>query len=109
MNLKELQYLMSKTVDPIGVKLLTREIATMQMAAAQEAVKNARPKQDWDRYCTMFNLKPEDFGRRFKIRSQVYEVTGITPSRPKNAIEIKRVYDGKQFRTSASQVQRATA
>lgn len=109
MTLKELQYLRSKVTDPIGIKLIAREMSIITMAADVAVKVAAQPKQDWDRMCGMYSLKPEHFGRTFRIRGTVYEVVGLSPNRPKYAIQSKRVRDGKVFGVPAIVLQREFA
>lgn len=64
-------------------------------------------KKDFDRYADLFGLKPEDYGRTFVTRGETYQITGISPNRPKYPINAKSVRTGKSFKFQEASVQRA--
>lgn len=59
----------------------------------------------WDRFAPMYGLQKEWFGETVILRGVAYEIVGFEPSRPKYAVQIKRIYDGKIFGTTTSSVQ----
>lgn len=40
-------------------------------------------REEWNRYCELFDLKPEDFGREFTAKDGTYRVSGIALNRSK--------------------------
>lgn len=76
-------------------------LALVNAKIAQISLKGDLAKREWDAYCIMFKLKPEDFGRKFVIARRTYEVIGINPGATRFPIRAKRLPDGKEFRVPA--------
>lgn len=47
---------------------------------------NLKAKNDWDCYCSMFNLDKSDFGSTFKQNGEVFEIVEIKPRNRKYPI-----------------------
>jgi hypothetical protein len=77
--------------------LVDRKIATI-------TAQSNMAKTTWDAYCNHFGLTPEDFGRKFTIKSRIFEVVGLNPSAPAFPIRAKRLPDGREFRCPARSV-----
>lgn len=71
---------------------------------AQISAKDNLARIEWNAYCVMYELKPEDFGRKFIIGRRTYEIIGIYPSATRFPIRAKRLPDGKEFRVPAHNV-----
>ena len=53
-------------------------------------------KKEWDKYCGMFGLKPENFGQTIEANfGQKYQILGLKPSSRKNPILLKDLRTGK--------------
>lgn len=57
--------------------------------------------------CILYNLKPEHQGTKIIIRGEAFIIEGINRRRPQFPMLLKRVADGKQYKASAEDVQRA--
>ncbi len=74
----------SKTNVRMGVEFLVREVGGV-----------SREQAEFNRYCQLFSLKPEDWGKQIKVNGEDYVVAGVEPSRPKFAYRLRRVSDDK--------------
>lgn len=54
-------------------------------------------KEDFELYASLYNLKPEDYGKEFNSNGATYTLTGLNPRRPKYPISARR-QDGKRFK-----------
>lgn len=61
---------------------------------------------DFNKLCHLYGFQPTDLGRKFKVRSEEYEITGLNPRSSKYPIEVKRS-DGKPFRFTEDSVRLA--
>ena len=52
-----------------------------------------RRTEDYKRYATMYGLKKEWLGLSFKHRNDIFTIIGLEPSRPKNALVLRRERD----------------
>lgn len=57
-------------------------------------------------YAALYGLQKEDFGRMFKVGSQVFKITGINPKRKQYPISATGE-SGKAYKFPAESVQRA--
>ena len=49
--------------------------------------------------CSLYGLKPEDYGKELKIRNETFKLVGINTRAPKSPVEIERIPDGVRFKT----------
>lgn len=61
----------------------------------------------WVRQAPMLGLPPEAFGKVIRVAGVEYTLVGLDPARPKNAVKLRRVRDGKPFGSTVETVQRA--
>lgn len=52
---------------------------------------------EFERFCALYDFKPEDFGKRVDIGGETYRLVGFEPRRRKNQIVLERAYDKKRF------------
>ena len=52
----------------------------------------------WDRYCGLFNLSPDDYGRKFTFGEKIYTVVGIKPNSRRYNIVAVEEESGKEFK-----------
>lgn len=60
----------------------------------------------YERYCAMWGLKPEWFGKDFYDNGTGYRVSGVNPGSPKFAMQITRISDDKTFKATPMMVKR---
>jgi len=63
-------------------------------------------KQEWDRHCTLFGLRPEDFNETFKVDGDYVTIVGIRPKAKRYPVLCRRG-DGKLVAYTDSTVRRA--
>jgi hypothetical protein len=57
-----------------------------------------KERKDWEFFASEFNLKPEWFGKSFKIPGDgTFTIIGIKPRKPKNAVSARKEEDGKTY------------
>lgn len=49
--------------------------------------------------CSLYGLKPEDYGKELKIRNETFKLIGLNTRAPKKPVEIERIPDGGRFKT----------
>ncbi|MDG1950087.1 MAG: hypothetical protein P8J32_04725 [bacterium] len=49
--------------------------------------------------CSLYGLKPEDYGKKLKIRTETFKLVGLNTRAPKKPVEIERIPDGAKFKT----------
>lgn len=64
-------------------------------APAPKLDTTAADQATWERYAPKFGLPTDGFGKTIRVSDTQYRVVGITPSRPKNCVDLVRVRDGK--------------
>lgn len=52
---------------------------------------------EFEKYCFLYNLKPEHYNKSFKSSGKSYNIIGFKPNRPKFPI-IAKSEDGKQYK-----------
>ncbi len=51
------------------------------------ALADAEPgRVEWERYCTRYGLRPEDFGRSFEHAGKTFTISGVRTRAPKRPI-----------------------
>jgi hypothetical protein len=54
---------------------------------------------EFEKYCELYDLKPEDFGRKFKTTNDnEYKIIGLKPKATKNVIIIECLLSGKEYK-----------
>ena len=71
-------------------------LATVKVEFAKEGSGN-RVEQEFKRYAELFDLSPDDLGKKFKFNGAVFTVTGLKPNSPKFPLLATRA-DGKVFK-----------
>jgi hypothetical protein len=67
--------------------------------------ENTASAQMFKQLATRYGLQPEDFGRRFMSQTgELYEITGLKPTRPKYPISATEVATGRAFKFTADVV-----
>ena len=64
----------------------------------------SREELDFKLFASSYGFEPEDLGRPFTVRGEVYHITGLKSRRPKFPICAERVKDGKPFKFPAEAV-----
>lgn len=54
-----------------------------------------------------YGLSPDDFGKTIRLSGATFKIAGISPSRPKNPIDIERIGDGKSYKCPAHTIKLA--
>lgn len=68
--------------------------------------KTAVARKEFETYCHLFDLTPEDFGREFTCQFETYRIVGLKPERPKYPILGLRLKDGKTYKIPLAAVQK---
>lgn len=75
----------------------------VQFATAEGVEAQAKKAEDNFRfYASMVGMKPEWFGKKFRMGDKVYTIAGYRPSRRKNPVELTA--NGKGYCASPDQV-----
>ena len=85
---------------------------TWFLAQAERLAGPDAPSVDqiqWDRFCGLYGLRPEDFGRVIEIRRESLKLNGIDPRKRKFPIAAAELSTGKQCRVIADAVRMAIA
>lgn len=64
------------------------------------ANKEEKAKAEWNMYCRMHGLAPEDFGATVILSGKFYQICGIKPNARTNSILIRNTVTGKEYVTS---------
>lgn len=67
---------------------------TLKIEVALTSIDGA--KVEWDRYCSLYQLTPDDYGRTFTYRNVTYTLKGFRPRAPKRPISASDS-DGRTF------------
>jgi hypothetical protein len=51
-----------------------------------------------------YGFSPTDYGKTFYFRGTGYQISGLNPSAPRFAVEVKRLKDGKMYRMTPRDV-----
>ncbi|MFA5419525.1 MAG: hypothetical protein WC341_13825 [Bacteroidales bacterium] len=62
-------------------------------------------QQDFNTYCGLYGLKPEDFGQVFTSGTRQFKLVEICPNRPKYPLVGEDIVTGKRFKFVASTAQ----
>lgn len=54
-------------------------------------------REEFDRYCYSYGLRPDDFGTRFYSGGKTFEVIGLNMRGRKSPIKARRLDDGKTY------------
>ena len=68
--------------------------------------RDSLARDKWNTWASKFDarLTPDHFGAEFTMFATVYRIVGIDPGKPKNAISLLRVQDGRCMKTSVDTV-----
>lgn len=86
----------------------TNEYCTMKITASvisESGEVLTKEKADFKKYAELFDLKPEDLGRTFKLNNSTFEIVGLKPSSRKFPIIGRNVASNKRFKFTSSMVQ----
>ena len=61
-------------------------------------------KKEWYVHCRFYDLAPEDFGETIVMGGETFTITGLNLKSKRNAVELKRVRDGKMYRSTSTAV-----
>lgn len=72
-------------------------------------VKNGTSKEDvnqidFNKYCKLYGLQPEDYLRTFAVQGEQYQIVGINPAKRKKTIIIKKLSNGLEYICAAEQI-----
>jgi hypothetical protein len=70
---------------------------TLELRVAGTADGRSGEQAEFEKYCFIAGLTPEDFGLEFTYNGEDYRVTGIAAKRSKNPVITARIRDGKRF------------
>lgn len=63
----------------------------------EDGIVQSRERNEFKMLCKMYNLVPDDLGRKFIFRGTTYRVTGLKGNSRKNPIMVDRMTDGRGF------------
>lgn len=63
-------------------------------------------KLEFEQNCFMYGLNKEDYKKKVKINSKVFEIIGFNGKASKNCISIKEISTGKMYKTSLDVIKR---
>ncbi|MBI4382369.1 MAG: hypothetical protein HY574_14420 [candidate division NC10 bacterium] len=70
---------------------------TLELRVAETADGRSGEQVEFEKYCFIAGLKPEDFGLEFAYSGTDYRVVVIAPKRSRNPVIAIRIKDGKRF------------
>ena len=79
----------SYDADGVGAKITVK-------AVAKRPDGKTREQLDFEKYHTIFDLKPEHFGARFVNKGSEFEIVGLMPSRRKYPVLAVNLATGKR-------------
>lgn len=59
--------------------------------------KEEAERREFEKYCRMYDLKPEDYLKEFTSKGKLYKIVGFQPTRRKYPYECKEVLTGKSI------------
>lgn len=62
--------------------------AQLKIGIVEEGAESVG-QREWNKVCRYWNFEPEDFGRQFRLRGEIYTICGCKPSAPKYSILAK--------------------
>lgn len=89
-------------LEDMGLKLSVGNISysgkdmTIKLNVALESYDAG--KEQFERSCYRYGLKPEHYGAEFTSNGKTFRLTGLNPRRPKYPISAVRVGDDKPFK-----------
>ena len=69
----------------------------------EENGDNSVAKHIWDKHCVIFALKPEDFGKTFESKGNIFEICGCKPNNTKYPILAKKS-NGRVFKFNVASI-----
>ena len=81
-----------------GEQFTTKLTAKTGSSTTEESAKN-----EWEKYATVYGMKPEWFGKKVFISGSNHTITKLLPSKRKNIVQITSA-DGKKYITSAATI-----
>ena len=75
----------------------TKLTLRFEVRVSETADGRSGEQAEFEKYCFIAGLRPEDFGSEFAHNGTVYRVVAIAPKRSKNPVIAARVKDGKRF------------
>ena len=101
---KHLQFMRKKNIE--NNFLYTKEnLIFVKDAFVKDNEIVDKNKADFEKYCHMFGLKKEDYGKSFRQNAKVFTVSGLNFKARKNNIELT-CSDGKTYKGSSENVKR---
>lgn len=62
-----------------------------------DATGESPAKKEFEKYCSLYGMKPEHYHATFSNGGTLYRVVGLVLSRPKFPISCERIHDGKSL------------
>jgi hypothetical protein len=81
----------------------------LTIAIDDPALQEAAARREFNSYCQLFDLLPEDFGREVQINGKAHRVSGLALNRSKFPIKMIEVATGKEMLFSEKVVPRIVA
>lgn len=76
-------------------------------SADAQVSKEEKAKAEWNMYCRMYGLTPEDFDAAVLLSGKFYRICGIKPNARTNNILIRNTISGKEYVTSPDTIKAA--
>jgi len=70
---------------------------TIQLIVSTTPNGRSGEQAEFEKYCVIAGLRPDQFGAQFTYAGETYQIVGIAPKRPKRPIIAARTKDGKRF------------
>ncbi len=95
--LKEIAEKYNVTITAGKIKYSEAEFALTIDVKKKEVNGKSFEQAEFEKYCFLYHLKPEDYLKSFKTSGKNFVITGFKPNRPKFPI-IAKGEDGKSYK-----------
>lgn len=99
---------LSELGDEIGFDIQPEDIRyepgvsfDLKVKFTKRATENFDPqKENWIRYCSLYNLTSEMYGQTVILRGEQYRIVGLNTEARKNIVKMQRIRDNERFSTT---------